>query len=409
MPKPALFPVIVAAVSIACILADTGYGQFAAPPSVSSEDSSRATLPLDALREELRQVIDEQIRQRKSTSATGRPGRDLKNLNERAKGLGRIIRDRIQAQLQEAIEREFGPVSPYLAEPVVLEALDKRGHTVDLAVNVQARPLRPLDVPTYASRAFSVLQTDGLTLSLYDVLPGSVDPLEAKGYRRVYRGDAAQALAAEAKLVVALKGGEWREPNGNRAVANAIAVRGLDLTDGLKPNGNQTYDDTMYLVIDAKGLETEVYEYRMTTESSNTTKGVGRLNSMQVVYVRGLHRGKDPAYRLKGNEAEGTREGIEGSQRICGANLHSAYSRREIESETPLSPNVSLGCQVVAASKREFENAVVGLLDKKGVKEFPYTIIDGDEFEVLDRTLAERGKHSLLVKGIPRKLSHEPQ
>lgn len=185
-------------------------------------------------------------------------------------------------------------------------------------------------------------------------------------------------------------------------VPGAGMVRGLDLDRGLPPNDNRTYDDTMYVVIDAGGEETEVYEYRMTTESSSTERGVGRLDAMQVVYVRRLHRGKDPGYRLKGDSAEGTREGIEGTQRIVGANIHSAYAKREIKSDTPLSPNVSLGCQVIAASKQGFEKTMVEVLDGKGVTEFPYTIVDGKELEVLNEALRARQKHSLLVLSIPR-------
>lgn len=318
-----------------------------------------------------------------------------------------LIRQRVQDRIRVAIEGEFGPMPPLQTEQVELEALDDDGRTVTVPVEVAARPLRPLNVPSYASRAYSVLQSGNLALTLYDTLPQSVRPEADQGYRRIYTGEEAQALAAEARLVVSLKGGEWREPQGARPVANAVAVRGLDLARGLGPNGNTTYDDTMYLIVDAAGAQTEVYECRMTTESSNTDPGVGRLNSMQVIYVRGLHRGTDPAYRLKGNAAEGTRSGQQGAHQITGANLHSAYTTRTIDSTTPLSPNVSLGCQVVAASKRDFEKNVVALLDAKGIREFPYTIVEGDELAMLNRTLNERGKHSLLVEGIPRPMGQE--
>ena len=115
-----------------------------------------------------------------------------------------------------------------------------------------------------------------------------------------------------------------------------------------------------------------------------------------------MHRGKDPGYRLKGDAADGTRTGLEGTQRILGANIHSAYAKRAIDSDTPLNPDVSLGCQVVATSKKDFEKFLVAFLDERHINEFPYAIIEGDELATLDRALAERGKHSLLVEGIPR-------
>jgi hypothetical protein len=176
----------------------------------------------------------------------------------------------------------------------------------------------------------------------------------------------------------------------------------LDLKRGLVANSNERYDDTLYVVLEAFEAAPEVYEYRMTTESSSDEKGVGRLKSLQVTYVRGLHRRKDPAYRLKGNVAEGTREGLEGTYDIVGANIHSAYSKRPIDGDTPLKPNVSLGCQVVAASKSAFEKSLVFPLDKKGVKQFPYTIVDGAELALFNQTLLEHQQHSVLVHRLPR-------
>ncbi|GMU94407.1 MAG: hypothetical protein AMXMBFR4_34650 [Candidatus Hydrogenedentota bacterium] len=365
-------------------------------------ESAQPLSPVDRLRDELREILEEQLRQRQSPGSAGKSDHSLRDLEQRAKGLAGLIRQRIEARIQAAIEQEFGPMAAQLSEPVVLEALDKRGQPIELQLDVLARPLRPLNVPSYTASANSVLETEGLALALYDILPESVDPDDAKGFQRIYTGDSAQALATEVKLIVSLKGGEWREAEGTQSVANAIAVRGLDLDRGLQPNGNKSYDDTMYIVVESQDAGSEVYEYRMTTESSSTSRGVGRLSSMQVVYVRGLHRGKDPAYRLKGDAADGTRQGVEGTQRILGANIHSAYAKRAIDSSTPLNPNVSLGCQVVAASKRDFEKMLVSLLDSKGIKEFPYTIVDGEELAVLNRALEERGKHALLVAGIPR-------
>ena len=45
---------------------------------------------------------------------------------------------------------------------------------------------------------------------------------------------------------------------------------------------------------------------------------------------------------------------------------------------------------MVAASKRAFERSLVVFLDNKGIKQFPYTIVDGEELALLDRTLLER-------------------
>ena len=91
----------------------------------------------------------------------------------------------------------------------------------------------------------------------------------------------------------------------------------------LKENWNKTYDDTMYLVL-RRLRPAEVYEYRMTTESSSESKG-GPPESKQVTYVRGKHRGTDPGYRLQGGRpARGS-----GSRRTTNhrANIHSAYSK----------------------------------------------------------------------------------
>ncbi|GMW02871.1 MAG: hypothetical protein AMXMBFR84_40070 [Candidatus Hydrogenedentota bacterium] len=363
---------------------------------------AQAPAPQYPLIDELKALLEQELRDSASGKDEDTGKKRHVDRQGRAAELIQLIQDRILERIQSEIIREFGSIPSLAPEPVELEAVDRDGNNVLVPFSALARPLRALNIPEYNERAFSVLQTDGLTLALYDALPVAVDPEEEKNFWRIYTGADAEALAAEAKLVVSLKGGEWRAPQAGETVANAIAVRGLDLIKGLQTNSNKTYDDTMYVFVRAADAPTEVYEYRMTTESSSNKQGVGRLSAMQVIYVRGLHRGKDPAYRLKGNAAEGTREGLEGTHQILGANVHSAYSKREIDSSTPLQPNVSLGCQVVAASKRDFEKHVIGVLDDKGVKEFPYTIIEGDELEVLDRALTSRGRHSILVEGIPR-------
>lgn len=384
-----------ATVCVSAVLVSIGALAQAPPPGASSFWGQNPDL--DALRQELRQVLQQQLQNAPSGAAPLR-GDALK---ERAREIGRQLRDRLLARFLEVTERELGPMQALRFEAVPLEALDERGRVVEVPVNVQTRPLRRLTDAAVAPKFRFVMGADDLALSIYDALPRSVEPADAEPFRRTYTGEAAEAIATEAKVIVALKGGEWREPQGPEPVANAVAVRGLDLDRGLLSNGNKTYDDTLYIVVDAAGV-TEVHEYRMTTESSSEKRGVGRLDAKQVVYVRGLHKGKDPGYRLKEESAEGTRTGLEGTYRITGANIHSAYAKRPIDSTTPLSPNVSLGCQVIAAGKRPFEKELVFFLDEKGVKEFPYTIVDGEELSALDHALLQQQRQSILAHAIPR-------
>jgi hypothetical protein len=304
--------------------------------------------------------------------------------------------------LELLIERSLGPAQSTRAEQFVLEAIDQYGDIVKTPYDIQVRPLRLIDSPQNAPKARDLIADEALTLALYDELPALVASSEHLPFQRTFEGEAARAIAVEAKLLVKLKGGEWRPPEEGRWVANAVAIRGLDLIKGMRSNTNKTYDDTMYVVLNRGKHELVVHEFRMTTESGSTDKGVGRLSSMQVIYQRGLHKGTDPGYRLKGNAAPGTREGLSGSHQIVGANIHSAYSRRIIDSDTPLRPNVSLGCQVVATSKNSFETSLVRYLDKIGVKEFPYTILEGEEMELLDTTLREYDRRSTLIHGIDR-------
>lgn len=373
---------------------------------------------VDALRSELRQILLQQLAEEQKKSAgesskaqekqkrTGgaRAGNESteERLKRRAREVGEQIRDRLYAELQRLIDQQLGPKQPQESERILLDGLDARGNATQVPITVLMRPLRLLSEPATAEQTTSILNTEDFTLALYEDIPSPVRPLDDEGFWRIYADENARAIKTEAKLLVSLKGGDWVEGDGTRAVANVVAVRGLDLTLGLKPNNNTTYDDTMYVIVDEPNKETDVYEYRMTTESSSTSKGVGRLASKQVTYVRGLHRGKDPAYRLKDDSAPGTRVGLEGQVAILGANIHSAYAKKNIDSATPLAPNVSLGCQVVAASKKNFEQSLVQLLDKKGIKEFPYTIVDGEELEVFGKALEQKARHSVLAYGIPR-------
>lgn len=262
--------------------------------------------------------------------------------------------------------------------------------------------MRSLTDPRVKPKAQRLLSEDDLALELYAHVPEPIRSKDQALNMRVYTGEDAAAIAMEARLIVSLKGGEWAEAETGQPVANTIAVRGLDLTRGLIENSNKTYDDTVYVVIELRDATPEVYEFRMTTESSNPRKGVGRLDSRQVYYRRGLHKGKDPAFRLVGNAAPGTRSGMQGQFEITGANIHSAYTRRPIDSATPLSPNVSLGCQVIAASKAEFERRFIALFDRNEIREFPYTIVEDTELAELDRILREESASSVLVEAVPR-------
>lgn len=335
----------------------------------------------------------------------GRGGRSKKRDEELpplAEAFMRRLREQAYANLKTQLRHSFGPDAPQRTESIPLEAIDAEGNVVEIPVQVETRQLRPLTLPANRTQMRALISEEDLTVSLYGGVPSRIIPADASGFVRKYTGQDASAIAMEAKLIVTLKGGEWDDAHGSGRVANAIAVRGLDWTNGLGANTNQRYDDTLFVIMEDGNGAFEVYEYRMTTESSSEKRGVGRLDSKQVTYVRGLHRGKDPAYRLKGNQAAGTRVGMQGEYEITGANMHSAYTRRVITSSTPLKENVSLGCQVVAAGKTPFEKSLVFLLDSKGVKQFPYTIVGNDEIEFFDQSLQGKGKQSILVHAIVR-------
>lgn len=361
---------------------------------------------VEKLREELRSLMQEygsdgDERDNKSR-ARGDDDSRKERLKQRAREIGEEIRERLFVELRAFITERFGAQLALETTEIALEARNRKGDVLEVPVTIQARPLRFLAEPENADRAQSVLGTNAIAFNLYDDLVLTVTSAEQDTFWRKYVGDSATSIMTEAKTLVALKGGDWREPDDAKTAANVVAVRGLDFDYGLKENGNLTYDDTMYVLVHDPVNGPEVFEYRMTTESSSTKRGVGRLDSKQVMYIRGLHLGKDPGYRLKNDAAEGTRTGLEGSFSITGANIHSAYAKRVIDSATPLNPNVSLGCQVVASGKRPFENALVYVLDKKGIKEFPYTIVDGRELDVLDNVLKQNRKQSVLIHGVPR-------
>ena len=364
-----------------------------------------ADMSLEELRQEILVYLEGHLASPGTETAPGdasgkAASRDA--LRKRAQELLAIFRKRVHSDMMARIERDFGLNAPLRSESVQLEAEDEHGRIVEVPVSVETRELRSLTLPSNRAKMHALMGEEDLTLALYSGAPETIAPRESKGFMRAYAGEEASALAMEAKLVITLKGGEWVESDGSGTVANAIAVRGLDMDQGLHDNTNKRYDDTMFVIVeDAQGTFS-AYEYRMTTESSSEKRGVGRLDSKQVIYVRGLHRGVDPAYKLKGGAAEGTRVQMEGDFKILGANVHSAYSRRPITSETPLKENVSLGCQVVAASKSDFEKSMVYALDKLGVKEFPYTIVDEEELAFLDESLQEKGKRSLLVHAVSR-------
>lgn len=370
-------------------------------------------MSIDQLRQEIRTYLEEQLREQNTQkradgngtkSKAQRRGEPLSPdaLKQHARELLRQLRTRVQADLMVRIEQEFGvPAEPKL-EPIPLEAVDQKGDAVMIDVPVETRELRRLTLPANRARTYAVVGDEDLTLALYTDVPTSIAPVDTAAFVRHYESDGAAAIAMETRLIVTLKGGDWVQANGGKRVANAVAIRGLDLANGLHENSNKRYDDTMFVVLEDSNGDFEVYEYRMTTESSSEEKGVGRLDSKQVTYVRGLHRGEDPGYCLKGGSADGTRVDMEGAYKIAGANIHSAYAKRVITSDTPLKENVSLGCQVVAAGKTPFEKSLVFTLDDKGVTEFPYTIVDEEEMALLDEALQEKGKQSVLVRAIAR-------
>lgn len=372
-------------------------------------------LSADELRQEIRAYVEAQLHERDGqnrAAGTGKSGNQNRReplsreaLAQRARELIKVFREKVHEDLMARIEQDFGvPAAPQV-ESVGLEAVDDSGNTLTVDVPVETRELRKLTLPANRAKMHALVGEEDLTLALYTDVPSPIAPSETDVFARHYTGDGAAAIAMEARLIVGLKGGAWVTADGGKRVANAVAIRGLDMTEGLLPeNTNQRYDDTMFVVLEEPDGEYEVFEYRMTTESSSDEKGVGRLDSKQVTYVRGLHRGKDPGYRLKGGSADGTRVDMDGTYKIAGANIHSAYAKRAITSETPLKDNVSLGCQVVAAGKTPFEKSLVFTLDEKGVKEFPYTIVDQEEIAFLDQSLQEKGQRSVLVHAIARDL-----
>ena len=355
---------------------------------------------------QLRAFIDGLVAERDRRVAAGEPV-GLPRLQAEIAKLRQDFNARVQEDFKNQVEQELG-IAPEREETVTLEAIDADGNTVEIPYTTNVRPLRNLTDARVRRGAQSLMDTDSLALDLYDIVPEPIVFDDRIPFRRHYTGEHARAIAMEARLIVELKGGEWAEPPPGGRVANAIAVRGLDLDIGFKENTNQRYDDTMYIVIDYADGASETYEYRMTTESSSNERGVGRLHSRQVTYVRGLHRGKDPAFRLKGNSARGSRVGREGEFDIVGANIHSAYSRRPITSESPLPNNVSLGCQVIAAGKADFETSFIQLLDAKGIKQFLYTIVANGEVEVFNELVTNGGQQSVLIDRLPRPQRSSP-
>ena len=63
---------------------------------------------------------------------------------------------------------------------------------------------------------------------------------------------------------------------------------------------------------------------------------------------------------------------------------------------------MSLGCQVVAASKQDFEKSLVQTLDQRGVKQFLYTIVDDAELAELNKILESQGVKSVLASAVSR-------
>ncbi len=370
-------------------------------PPPEKKTASDYAKDIGAVLREMQQVRQAQ-RSAAASGSASTPNSLQDTINKQAQILAEAVSNRMGVDFQERVYQIFGAPAPLKDETVMLEAVDEQGNTTEVPMVVKTRELRSLTQQNVANKALHLLIEDDIATDFYKDIPEPVEAGAGNNFQRLYEAEGATAIAMEMRLIVMLKGGEWAEPEGNKPAANAIAVRGLDFEKGLLPNSNKTYDDTMYIVVEKPAAPPEVLEYRMTTESSSEKKGVGRLKSKQVIYVRGKHKGTDPGYRLLGNAAPGTRVGRKGEQQITGANIHSAYSRRPIDSATPLSPNVSLGCQVVAASKNDFEKSLVAALDKLGVKQFPYTIVDDAELAEFNKILESQGEKSILANVVAR-------
>ncbi|HOF42041.1 MAG TPA: hypothetical protein PLD73_18375, partial [Candidatus Hydrogenedentes bacterium] len=402
---PRVYSCLTALVMLLLLLPECATAPKQAPkPSPEKKGLSGVTSRIsDILREmsEIRRAESSDDETYPDTAASGQ-SRLEQRLNRQAQVLARAASRQMGVDFEARMYQMFGAPEPLKDETVMLEAIDSKGQVSQVPLVIQTRQLRSLTDANVAMKAMRLVGEDEFITASYKEVPEPVEAETESLFCRVYEEAAAQAIAMEARLIVMLKGGEWTVPEGKKPVANAIAIRGLDFEKGQKKNWNKTYDDTMYLVLESASAPPEVFEYRMTTESSSESKGVGRLESKQVTYIRGKHRGTDPAYRLQGNAAPGTRLGLEGEQQITGANIHSAYSKQPIDSETPLQPNVSLGCQVVAASKRDFEKALVQALDKRGVTQFLYTIVDDAELVEFNRILESRGVTPILADAVSR-------
>jgi len=373
-------------------------------PTPEKKTASDYAAEIGAVLRDMNESREAQAQQGGGKSDAAKSGESSleERINQQAQVLAKAVSKSMGIDFEKRVYEMFGAPAPVKDETVMLEAVDEKGNVSEVPVVVQTRELRSLTQRSVAEKALRLVSEDELATEFYKEVPEPVQADAKNSFRRVYEEVDAKAIAMEARLIVALKGGEWAEPEGNKPAANAIAVRGLDFDRGLSTNSNKTYDDTMYLVVESPSAPPEVFEYRMTTESSSQDKGVGRLKSKQVTYVRGKHRGTDPAYRLLGNAAPGTRVGVKGEQQITGANIHSAYAKRPINSETPLKPNVSLGCQVIAASKSDFEKGLVQMLDQREVKQFPYTIVEDAEFAEFDKILQSQGEKSVLADSVLR-------
>jgi len=227
-----VFPHFAASVSILALV------QCATVEESEPEPQKAETTELDRLREELQDILADQIRQRRSGelpgTESGERGPLAQAVRNRAEEVMAELRQRLRDDMNVAVQEMFGLPEPLREERVRLEAVDAEGNVREAPVVVQTRKLRSLTAPDVSRKTFRLLSEDGLALELYEGIPEPIEPEQSMRFLRAYTGDDAEAIAMEARLIVTLKGGEWAEPEGDKPAGNAIAVRGLDLSGVLQ-------------------------------------------------------------------------------------------------------------------------------------------------------------------------------
>ncbi len=159
---------------------------------------------------------DLDLRKILSMSSDGRREKVIEIVSNVAEFRGQLI-ERVQSELQSAIVKEFGPPQSARNEEVALEALDSRGNVIEVPVTVETRPLRRISDRDNAARLPMVLGLGRPVVAGYEGLLGRVTSTDSGFYRRIYTGDAADAIALESRTLVLLKGGECKKPRINNA------------------------------------------------------------------------------------------------------------------------------------------------------------------------------------------------